>query len=125
MSLSSLTTCAADPPGAPAQLTPAQLLHQIQALIGDAQCDNAAQCHTIGVGHKACGGPGSYLAWSSKYTRETKLKALVARQAEAEQRESEKMGVLSDCSMVPDPGAVCVASRCQLGPVGGALPAAK
>ena len=40
----------------------------IRALIGDAACDSNAQCHAVGIGARACGGPSAYLAWSSLRT---------------------------------------------------------
>ncbi|MGS0758068.1 hypothetical protein ACVBEH_27320, partial [Roseateles sp. GG27B] len=65
----------------PAPSSSAQLLAQIQAEIGDAACDSPAQCHSIGVGAKACGGPEGYFAWSSKRSDEKKLKSLVEQHA--------------------------------------------
>jgi hypothetical protein len=87
----------------------------LRTLIGDAACDSDAQCHTIGVGAKACGGPQAHVAWSSVRTDPGPLRALVERQAAAERDEAAAKGMLSTCSVVPDPGA-----RCDLGaPVGG------
>jgi hypothetical protein len=79
----------------------------IESLIGDAACDVDAQCRTIAVGAKACGGPQAYLAWSSKRTDGAKLKRVVDEQARAAKAEAEARGIMSDCSLVADPGAYC------------------
>ena len=122
LSLSSLLACATEPPTQPigkpmnqSAQTSAQLYAEIKTLIGDAPCDDASQCRTIAVGFKACGGPGGYLAWSTKTVDEATLKDLVQRQAAAEQAESQRAGMISDCRLVTDPGAVCRAGRCVLG----------
>jgi hypothetical protein len=79
----------------------------IPSLIGDAACDSDAQCRTIGVGAKACGGPDAYLAWSTKRTDEDALQALVERQAEARRKAISDKGMMSNCAFVADPGAYC------------------
>ncbi|QPF76030.1 hypothetical protein G8A07_25970 [Roseateles sp. DAIF2] len=116
---SQLSACATPPPPARAASgdeddSARQLMPRIKTLIGDAPCDSDAQCRTIAVGFKACGGPGSYMAWSTKNVDEARLKDLVQRHAQAERAESERLGRMSDCRLVTDPGAVCRAGRCQL-----------
>ena len=79
----------------------------IAALIGDAACDADAQCRTIGVGHKPCGGPASYAAWSTLRTDEKKLQAAAALHADAQRNHQLSEGRVSTCEAVPDPGAYC------------------
>jgi hypothetical protein len=81
----------------------------IESLIGDAACDVDAQCHTVGVGAKACGGPQAYLAWSSKRTDGAALQQAADRQASAARVEAAASGIMSNCSIAPDPGAYCAA----------------
>ena len=132
LTLTSLA-CAVEPPTAvpvlpsvlPPVVTPiatptgsASLLPPIKALIGDAGCDSDAQCHSIGVGAKACGGPDGYLAWSTRNTDAVALRALTERQAQVQRDEQASSGMLSNCQFMPDPGARCVAAggqrKCQL-----------
>lgn len=108
----------ATPAASSTSATPASLLAAIDAERGAARCDGNAQCHTIGVGAKACGGPERYLAWSSKGGDGSRLKALVAQHAELRRREDAASGMMSTCSVVPDPGATCQAGRCVLQPSG-------
>ena len=108
------------PPSNPAPSSSAQLLTQIQAEIGDAACDSPAQCHSIGIGAKSCGGPEGYLAWSSKRSDEKKLTSLVEQHAATRRAENLASGMMSDCRLITDPGATCQAGRCTLLPSGSA-----
>jgi hypothetical protein len=126
------SACRSDAPQVPSTNVDkgsAPLLARIEAERGAAACDADDQCHTIGVGHKACGGPERYLAWSSKHSDGMRLRALVAEHAAARRAEDAKAGMMSTCSVVPDPGATCAAGQCVLratnnGP-GGMAPVAR
>jgi hypothetical protein len=92
----------------------ADTLARIRALIGDAACTDASQCHTLAIGARPGGGPQAYLAWSSAHTDGAAL-ALLAEQFKREcEAANAASGMLSDCRFLPDPGAVCRAGRCQL-----------
>jgi hypothetical protein len=90
----------------------AGLYRQIREQIGPAACSADVQCHTLAVGHKACGGPEAYLVWSSQTQDGTRLRVLADAYAQARQAEDRQSGRVSDCSMVADPGARCEAGRC-------------
>lgn len=92
---------------APPQPPSAALMNRITETIGDAACDETEQCRVIGVGHKPCGGPSGYLAWSTQGTDAAALQAAVQAQAAAQQRENEASGMRSTCSIVPAPSASC------------------
>jgi len=78
----------------------------LQALIGDAACRDDTQCRTLPVGTLACGGPASYLAWSTLHSNEAALKAAAAPLAH--RRPGSARGEMSICRVLPDPGARCV-----------------
>jgi hypothetical protein len=99
----SAKTAAADAPG---------LAQQIRHEIGDAACSATAQCRTLAVGHKACGGPEAYLVWSTAASNEARLRALATDHAAARKAEDAKSGRVSNCAMVADPGARCDAGHC-------------
>lgn len=117
-SLLILSACAgARQSGGPAVEAPTAtvaLWQQIQAANTDLGCDTDSQCHTIGVGAKACGGPENYVAWSSKNSNGTQLKTLVEKHAAARRDEDNKQGIMSTCTVMRDPGASCRANRCAL-----------
>ena len=100
-------TCACASVGACADA--AESMARIRALIGDAACDDDSQCRTTAVGAKACGGPESYLAWSTKRTDSAALKAAVDELTAGQQLQGARRGLRSDCRFVPDPGASCTA----------------
>ncbi len=114
-----LPACATEPVAPPKRAgaqgdTAAQQFARLQALIGEAPCERDEQCRTIGVGAKACGGPGRYLAWSTRTVKPAELEAQAQAYAQAVRAENERSGLVSDCSLVTDPGAQCRAQRCEL-----------
>lgn len=110
---------------APVARAPSSLMQQLQAEIGDAACDNSAQCKTVAIGHKACGGPESYMPWSSKRSDAGKLARLAAELAAERKAQNVSSGMMSTCSLVMDPGAVCTAGRCVAGQGGINAPAVR
>jgi hypothetical protein len=105
-SLLILTACAS------AQTPTEQLWKKIQAANTDLACDDSSQCHSLGVGSKACGGPENYIAWSSKNSDGAQLKALVEQHAATRRADDKRLGMMSTCSIVSDPGATCSAGAC-------------
>jgi hypothetical protein len=113
-------------PAAPAAGQGATLpptLAQLHALVGTAACTNSSQCHSVPIGARACGGPESYLAWSSANTDGAAVRALAERYQAERKAQLAASGVASDCRFMADPGAVCQAGTCRLG-TGGGPPAA-
>ena len=104
----------------PAPAPPADTLAAVQSLIGDAACSSDAQCRSVGVGARACGGPDSYLAWSTARTDGAALDAAAQRHAAARRKANESGRSMSICRFEVDPGAVCApadasaARRCVL-----------
>jgi len=105
---------------APQPLSRESLLARMDALIGTAPCDSDAQCHTIGVGARPCGGPAGYRPWSSAHTDAAQLKSAAEALTAFDRAAQADSGRMSDCRMRPDPGAVCRPAagggkRCLLG----------
>ncbi len=84
-------------------------------MVGTPGCSSDAQCHTLAIGHKSCGGPESYLAWSSANASQGELQALAERYQQERRSADAASGMVSNCRFMPDPGAVCRAGTCQLG----------
>lgn len=102
-------------PAQPAGSTPiAALAQRIDQAIGAASCDNAGQCRTLPYGHKACGGPERYVAYSVKGTDTAALQAMAADLAAQRSKQDAEAGRMSTCSVTLDPGATCTAGRCVL-----------
>lgn len=98
---------------------PSDTLGRIHALVGAASCSSDAQCHTLPLGARACGGPDSYLPWSSEKTSQAEIQALGERYKEERRAANKASGAISTCQFLMDPGAVCRAGTCQLGANGG------
>ncbi len=99
------------PSGAAAE---AALLQRIHAEVGSAACSSQADCRTLPMGSKACGGPAGWLAWSASASQGDRLQTLAAELAARQQQRQAAEGMMSTCSVVPDPGARCEAGRCIL-----------
>lgn len=91
------------------------LMQQLRAEIGNAACDSSQQCKTVAVGNKACGGPESYLAWSSKASDGATVRRLADAYSAKRKSDNLASGMVSTCSAVMDPGATCSAGRCVTG----------
>ena len=94
-------------------------LARIRALAATPSCASDAQCHTLALGARACGGPDSYLPWSSEKTAQAEIEALGERYKEERRAANAASGARSTCQFLMDPGAVCRAGTCQLGANGG------
>ena len=116
--------CQAQAPAVPAGKDAlAAATSKVDTLIGDARCESSADCHTVARGVKACGGPLSYSAWSTKVSDPKALAAAVAQEKQLVQAANERSGMVSNCMMLTDPGARCEQQRCVTGGgAGAALP---
>jgi len=116
--LAVLPTVVAGPSAASAtdkgQEQAATLLSRMRAEIGAARCDNDAQCRTVAVGEKACGGPEAWLAWSTTNSDAGRLAALSAESAAWARQHNAQSDMASNCRYNADPGAQCVAGVCRL-----------
>lgn len=123
------TACTAATPQAPQapsthSVSPAgegDTLARIRALAGTPSCTSDSQCHSLPLGARPCGGPESYLVWSSAKTSQAEIEALGERYKEERRAANKASGLMSTCQFLMDPGAVCRAGTCQAG--GGPLQA--
>jgi len=125
---------AAMPPRGAAPADPTiELRSEIVRLIGPAACRDDSQCRALPLGSKPCGGPEGYVAWSTAATDGRQLEALAARYKDARQARNQRLGLMSDCSVVPEPAVRCVPAaeagtggRCQsIAARGGPMPATR
>lgn len=108
------TTQADDASSTAVAAPPGNILAEIQRAIGTPTCNSSAECRTLPVGAKACGGPDAYLAWSTLHGDEAALRALSERSRAQRKADIQRTGEMSICRHTPDPGARCVAGTCQL-----------
>ena len=101
-------------PAAPALSKEAALQKRITDEVGAARCESDAQCRTLALGAKACGGPQAWLAWSTSTSRETELHALAEELAALQRQRLTQSGMVSNCRYIADPGAMCQSQKCVL-----------
>ena len=116
---------AADPASAPSSasagaVTTAQALadahDQLRAALDQAgTCDSDAECRSIAVGGKACGGPTGYAAYSARLADPAQIEALARREHDLALQEARESHRVSNCLFLADPGARCEAHRCVTG----------
>ena len=90
----------------------------MQRLIGTAACSTAADCRTIAIGAKLCGGPARYVAYSLRGLDEPAFRSVVTELNQLHRALADvraRSGMVSDCSVVVDPGAVCQSGHCLPG----------
>lgn len=99
-----------------AELT--QRYAEIKALIGEAKASDVQQCRKVAFGYKACGGPASYLIYSVAGLDEAVLLKKVAEYNALDEAETHRLGLISDCAMVTEPGVMLEGGVCKAGPAG-------
>lgn len=97
-----------------APATEAELLAAIHAEVGQAPCRDDSQCRTLGLGAKACGGPASWLPWSTATAQEKRLLAWAHDHAALQRQRQADSGMVSNCRYLADPGAQCLGQHCVL-----------
>ena len=114
-SLLLLTACQAQPrASALGAVDEAALQARLRSAIGDAVCSSDAQCRTLAVGEKACGGPEVWWVFSMASAQADQLPGWAAELTALSRQRNRRGGIASNCQVQPDPGAVCVAQRCLL-----------
>lgn len=124
------TPAAAPPRAAGPDDSAAELRDQIMRLIGSAACRDDGQCRALPLGSKPCGGPEAYVPWSITQTDARTLEALASRYRDARHVRNQRLGLVSDCAVVPEPPVRCVPAadvaapggRCQVLPTRGGGP---
>jgi len=93
-----------------------ELRRMIEQEIGVPAANDASQCKLIPFGSKPCGGPWSYLVYSTLKTDDARLKQLVSDFNQLQRQINEESKTLSDCAIAPQPklefaNGVCAAKR--------------
>ncbi len=79
-----------------------QLFLEIESLAMSVDCDNSDGWTFTSYGSKACGGPVGYIAYSINKDTELFLKKVEEHRA-AQKDFNQKWGIVSDCSVPPQP----------------------
>ncbi|MCB1176973.1 MAG: hypothetical protein KDK36_05280, partial [Leptospiraceae bacterium] len=78
-------------------------------------CQSESTCKSLALGHKACGGPSSYLIYSTELTNEELLSSKVYQYNEyiLYLQNKYEAGYASTCSFIQSPTLSCVNNLCQ------------
>lgn len=104
-----VNTAASEKPGSNGQ----SLLKSINALTANKQCNSNQDCKSIGIGHRACGGPEKYLVYSVKGVKESDLESKIASYNAQRKEAVTKAGGFSTCMMLMPPSLQCQNNVCS------------
>jgi len=89
------------------------LEEEIIALADSSVCNDETECASIAFGSKPCGGPWSYLVYSTSIDVQL-LKDKVKQFNQMQQEFNIKYGIISDCSIaLPPTGFLCEDNKCK------------
>jgi hypothetical protein len=91
-----------------------KLKKEIDREIGKPRAKRSNQCKVIAFGAKACGGPKSYLIYSTLQSNENKLKRLVDQYNSREEKINQETDAMSDCMFIEEPKVSLVNGICKI-----------
>ena len=88
------------------------LKEEIELLVDSDICSENSDCDSVAFGSKACGGPKTYLVFSTSINVEM-LQQKVATYNALEDAFNKKWGIISDCSVIMPPTSIqCINGKC-------------
>ncbi|KFZ28340.1 hypothetical protein IDAT_10085 [Pseudidiomarina atlantica] len=94
----------------------AELDQQIRSMIGMAYADNLEQCKLAAIGHRPCGGPEYYMAYSTAALDEQVLLKLIDEHRELQTAFQQDNDIVGTCEMISKPLVVLNGGRCLAQP---------
>ena len=79
----------------------------LTAAVGTPRCAADAQCKAQAVGHRACGGPESYIVYSTLNAKPAQVQKLAEEHTATRKLQSEASGMMSTCVMLMEPAVRC------------------
>ncbi len=97
---------------APDQATIKSTHEQLNQLIDDPRCDNSSQCKVLPVGSRACGGPSSFIVYSTKTADTAEVEKLAKDITALEKRFNAVNDMMSICQHLTTPSTQCSNNTC-------------
>jgi hypothetical protein len=91
-----------------------KLKKEIDREVGKPKAKRLSQCRVIAFGAKPCGGPKSYLIYSTLQTNENKLKRLINQYNSLEEKINKETDAMSDCMFIEEPTVNLVNGICKI-----------
>ncbi|MDP2636683.1 MAG: hypothetical protein ACPG5Z_11360 [Pseudoalteromonas sp.] len=85
---------------------------QLKTLTEDLSCDTSTQCKVLPVGSRACGGPSSYLVFSTKNNDSQKVEQAAKQITTLESQFNAQTGMVSICQHLTAPATQCTSNKC-------------
>ncbi|MDP4490677.1 hypothetical protein QDG88_22450 [Pseudoalteromonas piscicida] len=84
----------------------------LENIVADKSCDNDTHCKVIAVGDRACGGPSSYLVYSTRSADEAQVEQLAEQITTLERAYNMQNQMMSICQHLIEPATQCVENKC-------------
>jgi uncharacterized protein YdcH (DUF465 family) len=91
-----------------------KLKKEIDREIGRPRAKRLTQCKVTAFGAKPCGGPTTYLVYSSLQTKENKLKRLVGQYNSLQDKINKETDAISDCMFIEEPKPIIQNGMCKI-----------
>lgn len=91
----------------------ANLDKETKVLIGLANCSSDSQCHSMGFGHKPCGGFYKYRIYSDENTNTDQLENKINQYNSLSREFNKKNNIISNCMLLIKPVLICHNNSCQ------------
>jgi hypothetical protein len=89
------------------------LKSEIETLAESSVCNDDSECRFIAFGSKPCGGPWTYLVYSTSIDTD-ELENKVAQYNQLENIFNVQYGIVSDCALAQEPiDVVCENNKCE------------
>jgi len=85
---------------------------QLKTLTENTSCDTSTQCRVLPVGNRACGGPSSYLIYSTKHSNNEEVEKLAEHITSLESQFNAQTGMMSICQHLTAPATQCSDNKC-------------
>ena len=86
--------------------------NELNTLIANKQCDSSTQCQVEAVGSRACGGPSSYIVYSTTTATTEQVTALSKKITTFESNYNAQNQMVSICQHITAPSTQCVENKC-------------
>ena len=108
--LTSAGGCGSPTPPPPDELETLQA--RVLQMIAEPVCQDVSQCRSVAFGSRLCGGPASYLVYSTQATDSAALAEVVAQYNQLAALRNQGFDVLGPCVFVEPPTLACDGFRC-------------
>lgn len=90
----------------------AAMEEEVMEAVGEAEAGDVAACRSVAFGAKPCGGPWTYLVYSTTGSDADEVQERVAEYNRLDERRNAACELVSTCEVTPEPALAVEAGRC-------------